>query len=90
MANTLKAYHDAWGWIVQWLILAGGAYLVLLGDSLWVSHAQLDDKFDQLNRAIEHVQLREDINREQIAELRMLTARLTVIAERLERKIEQQ
>ena len=88
MANTLKAWHDAWGWVVQWLVLGGAAYLLLVGDSLWVRHADLDNKIDQLNRAIETVQAREDINRENIAELRLLTARLTVIAERLERKID--
>ena len=88
MANTLKAWHDSWGWVIQWLILAGAAYLLLVGDSLWVRHDQLDEKIDQLSRAIETVQAREDINRENIAELRLLTARLTVIAERLERQID--
>ena len=97
-ALRLKEFHQNFGWVINWVVLIAVGYLIAFGDQRYarpehvhelrdIIATQRKEDMRVLDTRIVALQAREDINRDAIAELRMLTARLTAIAERLEAQV---
>ena len=98
-AQSISQFGIRWGWLGLFASqVAIGAFLFHM-DGRYVRVSYLDEirqeairqrgeDLEQLDRRIQALAAREEANREQIVELRIVASRLLAVAERLERAAE--